>query len=80
MQILQGYQDLSGKEFDGLKGEAVAGLSTKEGVEVPTEMELPSEDMLVAAAVGTAVVGSSSGNGGCFLVFNFLLFCLFIYF
>jgi hypothetical protein len=74
VQILQGYQDINDEEFDSLKGEVVAGLSTEEGVEVPAEMEFvgggyvgcsfDSSPMLVKAAVGTIVAGNSSGSGG----------------
>jgi hypothetical protein len=75
VQILQGYQDLGGKESDGLKEKAVAGLSVEEGVEVPAgafpvprwrrrfrwrRWSLPSKDMLVAALICL------------FLIFNYL--------
>jgi hypothetical protein len=36
-ESVQILQDLDGKESDGLKGEAVAGLSAEEGVEVEEE-------------------------------------------
>jgi hypothetical protein len=74
MQILQGYQDLGGEESDGLKGEAVAGLSVEEGVEAPAEMEFAfrgyvgcsfdNSPMQVRVAMGTTVARSSSDSRG----------------